>query len=384
MADIPYGRQSISEADIEAVVRVLRSDWLTQGPAVPAFEQALCDVTGAAFARAVSNATAGLHIACLALGLSPGKRLWTVSNTFLASANCGRYCGASVGFVDIDPRSYCLSVDALRSRLEQAACEGLLPDIVVAVDFAGQPCDFAGIVALKQEFGFRLIEDASHAIGATYEGARVGALPGVDCTVFSFHPVKLITTGEGGAVLTELPEVARQLDQLRSHGMVRDPRWLHDKTQGGWYYEQHSLGYNDRMTDLQAALGQSQLQRLPEFLARRRALCARYDQALAGLPLVLPWQAPATDSARHLYPVLLADAETRARVFAEMRGRGIGVQVHYLPVHLQPYYRALGSSPGDCPVAEAYSARTLSLPVFPSLSDAQQDEVVAHLKEILA
>ncbi len=383
MGYIPYGRQSITEEDIAAVVQVLRSDWLTQGPSVPLFEKAVCDATGASFALAVSNATAALHLACLALGLAPGKRLWTVSNTFLASANCGRYCGAGVQFVDIDPRTYCLSVDALRAKLEQAERDGTLPDVLVAVDFAGQPCDYTHVVDLKRRYGFRLIEDASHAIGATYGDFRVGSIPGVDCTVFSFHPVKLITTGEGGMVLTDDAAIAHQLGLLRSHGIERTPGLLQDQTQGAWYYEQQTLGFNYRMTDMQAALGCAQMLRLPAFLARRRALCARYDEALASLPLVLPWQAPQTCSARHLYPVLLPDAARRAKLFAQMRAADIGVQVHYVPVHLQPYYRALGSQEGDCPVAEAYAARTLSLPMYADLSDAQQDEVIARLKEFL-
>lgn len=384
MSFIPYGRQSICESDIAAVVDVLRSDWLTQGPAVPSFENAVQAATGASHAFAVTNATAALHLACLALGLGAGKRLWTVPNTFLASANCGRYCGADVDFVDIDALTYCLSADALALKLEQAERDGRLPDVVVAVDFAGQPCDYQRIGELKQRYGFKLIEDASHAIGAEYAGKRVGALPAVDCTVFSFHPVKLITTGEGGMVLTEDAALAHQIGLLRSHGIERDPALLKNKTQGGWYYEQQALGFNYRLTDIQAALGCAQMARLPVFLARRRALSARYDAALADLALVLPWQAPLALSARHLYPVLLADEVARARVFEQMRGAGIGVQVHYIPVHLQPYYRELGFAEGDCPVAESYYSRTLSLPLYADLSDVQQDEVIARLEEFLA
>jgi len=384
MSFIPYGRQSINEEDIAAVVEVLHSDWLTQGPTVPRFEQLVCDATGALHALAVNSATAALHLACLALGLSPGKRLWTVPNTFVASANCGRYCGAEVDFVDIDARSYCLSVDALADKLEWADAVGCLPDIIVAVDFAGQPCDYGRIGELKQRYGFRIIEDASHAIGAEYAGSKIGVLALVDCTVFSFHPVKLITTGEGGMILTQDDEIARQIALLRSHGIERYPAYLRDASQGGWYYEQQELGFNYRLTDIQAALGCTQLQRLPQFLSRRRAFSARYDQRLAQLPVVLPWQAPNTLSARHLYPIQLADASVRRQVYDHMRAAGIGVQVHYLPVHLQPYYRALGFAEGDFPVAEDYAFRTLSLPLYADLSDAQQDFVIKTLMEALA
>lgn len=383
MSFIPYGHQSIDETDIDAVVEVLRSDWLTQGPNVPRFEQAVCEFTGAAHAVAVSSATAALHLACLALGLGQGGRLWTVPNTFIASANCGRYCGASVDFVDIDARSYCIDADLLADKLAEAARLGKLPDVLVAVDFAGQPCDYSKIIRLKEQYGFKLIEDASHAIGSEYAGDKLGKLAGVDCTVFSFHPVKLITTAEGGMILTQDAALAHRLAVLRSHGIERDSARLHDAEQGAWYYEQQALGFNYRLTDLQAALGATQLQRLPSFLARRHALAARYDELLAELPLVLPWQAPHTLSARHLYPVLLADSAVRRHVFEQMRAHGIGVQVHYIPVHLQPYYKDLGFDEGDYPVAEEYYRRTLSLPIYADLTNAQQDEVVGRLKECL-
>jgi len=384
MSFIPYGHQSIDETDVDAVVEVLRSDWLTQGPNVPRFEQAVCAFTGAVHAVAVSSATAALHLACLALGLGQGGRLWTVPNTFIASANCGRYCGASVDFVDIDARSYCIDADLLGNKLAEAERLGTLPNVLVAVDFAGQPCDYSKIIQLKQQYGFKLIEDASHAIGSEYADDKVGKLAGVDCTVFSFHPVKLITTAEGGMVLTQDAELAHRLAVLRSHGIERDASRLHDAAQGAWYYEQQDLGFNYRLTDLQAALGATQLQRLPSFLAKRHALAARYDELLADLPLVRPWQAPHTVSARHLYPVLLADAAIRRQVFDQMRAHGIGVQVHYIPVHLQPYYKDLGFGEGDYPVAEDYYRRTLSLPIYADLTHAQQDEVVARLKEFLA
>lgn len=382
--NIPYGRQSIDESDIAALEAVLRSDWLTQGPSVPRFESDVCAYTGAAHAVAVSSATAALHLACLALGLEAGGCLWTVPNTFVASANCGRYCGAEVDFVDIDARTYCIDVQALAHKLAHAEQAGTLPDILVAVDFAGQPCDYRAIGELKKRYGFKLIGDASHAIGSEYAGVKLGALPEVDCTVFSFHPVKLITTAEGGMILTADAALAHRLTVLRSHGIEREPGRLQDLSQGAWYYEQQDLGFNYRLTDLQAALGVSQLQRLPEFIVKRQTLVKRYDECLKDLPVTLPWQAPDTFSARHLYPILLKDGATRRKVFEYMRGHGIGVQVHYIPVHLQPYYQALGFKAGDCPVAEAYYQRTLSLPLYADLSLAQQDEVVERLKAILS
>lgn len=378
---IPYGRQCLDERDIAAVEAVLRSDWLTQGPAVPRFERAVADAVGAAHALAMNSATSALHVACLALGVGPGSRVWTVPNTFVASANCARYCGAEVGFVDIDPRTYCLDMDDLACRLAQAGTAR--PDVVVAVDFAGQPCDVAALAALKARYGFRVIEDAAHAIGARVGEQRVGALPVADATVFSFHPVKLITTGEGGMLLTQDAELARRAALLRNHGIEREAsRWQTPDT-GGWYYEQQCLGFNFRMTDIQAALGASQLERLDAFLARRRALAARYDALLADLPLTLPWQAPDRLSAFHLYPVLFPDTARRRRAFAELRAAGIGVQVHYLPVHRHPYYRDLGFAAGDFPVAEDYAARTLSLPLYPGLDDAGQDAVVAALRQVV-
>lgn len=378
---IPYGRQNLDEQDIAAVEAVLRSDWLTQGPAVPRFERAVADYVGAAHAVAMNSATSALHVACLALGVGNGSRVWTVPNTFAASANCARYCGAAVGFVDIDPRTYCLDMDALAQRLEQAPGQG--PDVVIAVDFAGQPCAVEALAALKAQYGFRVIEDAAHAIGATVGAVRVGALAVADVTVFSFHPVKLITTGEGGMLLTPDAELAHRAQRLRNHGMERDPVRLQQPDVGDWHYEQQMLGYNYRMTDIHAALGASQLQRLDDFLARRRALAARYDILLAHLPVVRPWQAPGRQSAFHLYPIVLRDAATRKRAFAALREAGFGVQVHYIPVHLHPYYRQLGFAPGDFPVAEDYAARTLSLPLHPGLAPAEQDAVVAVLGEVV-
>lgn len=381
---IPYGRQSVDESDVEAVVAVLRSDWLTQGPAVGRFEAAVAGYCGDGYACAANSATSALHMACLALGLKPGGRLWTVPNTFVASANCGRYCGAEVDFVDIEPETWCIDPAALERKLQRAEADGVLPDIVVAVDFAGQPCDYDALGRLKARYGFALLQDASHAIGAEYNGSKVGFLPQVDATVFSFHPVKIVTSGEGGMLLTTRPEIDARARMIRSHGIVREKALLENATQGDWYYEQQALGFNYRMTDLQAALGCSQMARLASFLEKRQRLAARYDELLAGLPVCRQTQASGRRSAWHLYPVLLVDEPTRRQVFDAMRSAGIGVQVHYLPVHLQPYYRQLGFAPGICPVAEAHGRRALSLPLYPALCDDDQARVVAALKEALA
>lgn len=378
---IPYGRQSITEEDIAAVVEVLRSDWITQGPVIPRFERAVADYCGAQHALAVSHGTAALHLACLALGLGPGDSLWTSPITFVASANCARYCGAAVDFVDIDPQTYNISVSALRDKLEAAKSAGRLPKIVVPVHFAGQPCDMAEIAGLAREFGFFVLGDACHALGAEYQGGRVGNCEYADISVFSFHPVKSITTGEGGMLLTNDPVLHRRAALLRSHGISREGI----PAEQGWYYEQHELGFNYRLTDLQAALGLSQLSRLEEFIARRRELAARYDAQLAGLPLQLPYQASGRTSARHLYPVQLKNAgTTRNWVYQALRGEGIGVNVHYIPVHTQPYYRQLGFHEGQFPVAEAYARQALSLPLYPGMTDEQQEQVVGCLQRLLS
>lgn len=380
---IPYGRQSLNAADIDAVVAALQSDWLTQGPAVPALESAMAARCGAHHAIAVCNATAALHIACLALEVGPGDRVWTSPNTFLASANCARYCGASVDFVDIDPQTLNMSVEALASKLAQAKASNQLPKIIIPVHFSGQPCDMEAIGELARQYGCRVIEDAAHAVGATYQNAPTGNCAYSDITVFSFHPVKIITTGEGGIALTNDPELARRMSRLRSHGIVREPAELVNESDGPWYYEQIDLGYNFRMTDLQAALGSSQLQRLDVFLNARRALAARYDTLLADLPVTLLKRLPHRQSAWHLYPIQVKP-ESRRAVFEAMRAAGIGVQVHYIPVHLQPYYRDQGFRPGDYPHAEAYYRGAFSLPLYPSLTEGEQDSVVTALSNALA
>jgi len=384
---IPYGRQSISDADIEAVTEVLQSDWLTQGPLTPRFEQAVADYCSATYGVAVSNATSGLHLACLALGLGPDDLLWTSPITFVASANCGRYCGADVDFVDIDPKTYNMSSDALRVKLVAAERDGRLPKIVVVVHFSGQACGMEEIQALSKQYGFYLIEDAAHAIGGAYKNGHIGSCKYSDLTVFSFHPVKVMTTGEGGMVMTNRDELYQRLVELRSHGISRDPARMRDAhNEGGWYYQQLELGYNFRMTDIQAALGLSQLQRLDEFVARRRSLARRYNDKLAGLPVVTPWQHSDACSAWHLYVIRLQPETagmSRRQLYEQLWQSGIGVNVHYIPVHLQPYYRDLGFGLGDYPEAEHYYDEALTLPLFPGMSESDQDRVIGVLHEAL-
>jgi UDP-4-amino-4,6-dideoxy-N-acetyl-beta-L-altrosamine transaminase len=378
---IPYGRQEITAADIAAVTQVLGSDFLTQGPAVPRFEQAIADYCGVAHGVAVNSATSALHLACLALDLGPGDWLWTSPNTFVASANCGRYCGAAVDFVDINRDTYNLCPEALAAKLEEAEGTGHLPKVVIPVHFAGQPCDMAAIGRLAQRYGFRIIEDASHAIGGRYRGEPIGNCRYSDITVFSFHPVKIITTGEGGLATTNNPVLAERMARLRSHGITRDSEWMQGDTEGPWYYQQIELGFNYRLTDIQAALGRCQLQRVDDYVARRQRLAARYDREFANLPLRTPYRDPEHQSALHLYPIQVLSG--RRRVFESLRLAGIGVNVHYIPVHTQPDYRQFGFRPGDFPHAEAYYAHALSLPLFPTMTEAEQDQVMAVLASAL-
>ena len=391
MGFIPYATQSINEDDLAAVRAVLTSGWLTQGPAVPRFERAFAQRHSVAHAVAVANATAGLHIACLALGAGPGARVWTSPNSFVASANCALYCGADVDFVDIDPATRNLSVPALAEQLVRAERDGRLPAIVIPVHFAGLPCDLAPLRALADRYGFKIIEDASHAVGASYDGQPIGSRY-ADASVFSFHPVKIVTTGEGGLVTTQDVALARQLQLLRSHGITREAGEMRELAAhtGAWHYEQQVLGFNYRLTDIQAALGHSQLQRLDGFHAARERLAARYDERLSDLPLRLPVRVPGPGaqarSSWHLYAVEIVPAPgvaERVAVFARLREAGIGVNVHYAPIHLQPFYRARGFQSGHCPVAEAYAAQALSIPLYPTLTDIQQDYVVAELKKAL-
>ncbi len=380
---IPYGRQDISATDVAAVVETLQSDWLTQGPTIERFERVIADYCGAAHAVAVNSATSALHIACLALDLGPGKRLWTSPNTFVASANCALYCGAEVDFVDIDFDTGNMSLTALAEKLRKAEQQGALPNIVVPVHFAGQPCDMPGIRDLADRYGFRILEDASHAIGARYGEDLVGCGKYADVTVFSFHPVKIITTAEGGMALTNSAELAATMRRLRSHGITREATEMEGPNEGAWQYQQVELGFNYRMTDLQAALGISQLRRLNEFVSRRHQLVARYECLLADVSAGRPvLKAPAT-SAWHLY-VVHVPAHVRRHVFDVMRAAGIGVNVHYIPVHLQPYYRRRGFKPGDFPAAEHHYATAISLPLYPGLGEAEQDMVVNVLAQALS
>jgi UDP-4-amino-4,6-dideoxy-N-acetyl-beta-L-altrosamine transaminase len=382
---IPYSCQDVTDDDIAAVTAVLRSDYLTQGPAVPAFEGAFAERHGVANAVAVANATAGLHIACLALGIGPGARVWTSPNSFLASANCALYCGATVDFVDIDPRTRNMSVAALAEKLERAALRGELPQLLIPVDFAGLPADLREMRGLADHYGLRILQDASHATGASYLGRPVGSRY-ADASVFSFHAVKIVTTAEGGMVATQNAEVAKRLRLLRSHGMTREPNDLNQRPEGPWVYEQQLLGYNYRLTDLQAALGLSQMQRLDAMQARRSALADRYDELLAQLPLRLPPRLDDRRSAWHLYAVEIDRERCRARradVFAALRAAGIGVNVHYIPIHAQPFYRNLGFKLGDFPHAERYYERAITLPLFPAMTEAQQQRVVTTLQAAL-
>lgn len=382
---IPYGRQEIVDADVEAVVAVLRSDFLTQGPAVPRFEAAIAAYCGVGHAVAVNSATAALHIACAALGLGPGDRLWTSPITFVASANCALYCGAEVDFVDVDPETANLCPRALETKLREARGAGQLPKIVVPVHLTGEPCDMDAIWALADEYGFSVVEDASHAIGAWRAGTPVGRGRSA-AVVFSFHPVKIVTTGEGGAAVTDDPELARRMALLRSHGITRDPAFMTHTPDGPWYYQQVDLGFNYRMTDLQAALGASQMTRVDTYVERRQALARRYDKLLADLPTRTLRRDPANRSALHLYVVRVPDVApgaTRATVFEGLRARGIGVNVHYIPVPSQPYYRERGFDPAHYPRAQAYYAEAISLPLYPALTEAQQDAVVLALRQAL-
>ncbi len=377
---IPYGRQDINQADIDAVVEVLRSDFLTQGPSVPAFEKSVATYCGVQHAVAVNSATSALHIACLALGVGKGDVVWTTPITFVASANCALYCGATVDFVDIDPLTYNISVDRLAEKLSQAEKSGNLPKVVIPVHLCGQPCDMVSIQALSKQYGFKTIEDASHAVGGKYKGEPIGNCRYSDITVFSFHPVKIITTGEGGMALTNDPVVANQMMRLRSHGITRDSAEMTHAPDGPWYYQQIDLGYNYRMADVQAALGSSQMRRLDEFVTKRHVCARLYDELFADLPVITPWQHADGYSSFHLYVIRLdLNALSHREVFERLRTNGIGVNLHYIPVYRQPYYARMGFSPADFPEAERYYAGAISLPIYPTLKEEQQLNVVRWL-----
>ena len=378
---IAYGKQDLRSDDIEFVVDVLKSDFLTQGPMVPKFEQAISHLVDSRYVTAVNSATSALHIACLALDLRPGDQLWTVPNTFVASANCALYCGATIDFVDIDPETSNMSVELLERKLKSAQQSGSLPKIVIPVHLTGEPCDMAAIKKLSHEYGFKIIEDASHAIGGQYQGNSIGCCEYSDITVFSFHPVKIVTSGEGGAALTNCPHLDKKLKLLRSHGITRDVELMEYPSDDGWYYEQIELGYNYRMTDIHAALGLSQLTRLHEYVERRHAIASRYDQEFNGINLKTPFRNPASKSALHLYVIQVEPTEHR-RIFHKLRENNIGVNLHYIPVHTQPYYQKLGFAWGDFPNSENYYSRAISLPMFPTLSEDEQTFVIETVKTI--
>ncbi len=384
---IPYGRQNINQADIDAVVKVLQSEFITQGPVVPAFEKVVASYCSALHAVAVNSATSALHIACLALGVCKGDIVWTTPITFVASANCALYCGAMVDFVDIDPKTYNLSVERLEEKLVKAEKAGTLPKVVIPVHLCGQPCDMEGINSLSKYYGFKIIEDASHAIGGRYKDEPIGNCRYSDITIFSFHPVKIITTGEGGMTLTNNKQLAKSMRLLRSHGITTDPADMHPRPEGEfWNYQQINLGYNYRMTDIQAALGLSQMQRLNDFVSKRHTIAKQYNQMLSALPVVQPWQHPDSYSSFHLYVIRLKLDEinkTHREVYEMLRAAGVLVNLHYIPVYRQPYYEQMGFCAGYCAEAEQYYSEAISLPMYPGLSELQQDYVVTVIENAL-
>jgi len=384
---IPYGRQDITESDINAVIGVLRSDFLTQGAVVPEFECSVASKVGARFGVAVNSATSALHLACRALGLSSGDWLWTTPITFVASANCGLYCGAKIDFVDIDPSTYNICAKSLEKKLEYAEKKRRLPKVIVVVHLCGQSSDMSEIQVLSKRYGFSIIEDASHAVGGKYKGQYIGSCEYSDITVFSFHPVKIITTGEGGMAVTNSSDLAERMAMLRSHGITRDPELMTCEPDGPWYYQQIELGYNYRMTEIQAALGCSQLRRLDEYVDARNQLAKYYDQDLEGLPLTIPVRNPDCYSSFHLYIIRLdlnALSITHREAFERLRKEGVGVNLHYIPVHLQPYYKSFGFQNSDFPEAERYYSEAISIPMYPTITEQEQSEVVSALRKVLA
>ena len=383
---IPYGKQDINQSDIEAVIEVLKSDFLTQGPQVPLFEKNVSNYCNAQYGVAVNSATSALHVACLALGLGKDDWLWTSPNSFVASANCGLYCGAKVDFVDIDPKTYNLSVEELKKKLIQAKKDNKLPKIVIPVHFAGQSCDMQSIHKLSKEYGFKILEDASHAIGGKYLDKPIGGCQYSDITVFSFHPVKIITTAEGGLATTNQKELAEKMQLFRAHGITREPKLMTKKTEGGWYYQQVELGFNYRMNDLQAALGIAQMKRLEKFITIRHSLKKRYDELLKDLPLITPAQSSDSYSSLHLYPVQLKLeqlSKAHNQIFDELRKNGVGVNLHYIPIHMQPYFQNMGFKKGNFPIVEDYYSRAISIPIYQGLTTELQNKVVKVLKDLL-
>ena len=386
MKTIPYGRQDINQSDIDSVVNVLQSDFLTQGPQVLLFEKKVARYCDAKYGVAVNSATSALYIACLALGLKEGDWLWTSPNSFVASANCGLYCGARVDFVDIDSQTYNLSVEKLENKLIQAKQENRLPKILIPVHFAGQSCNMKKIHSLSKKYGFKVIEDASHAIGGKYRDKPIGNCQYSDITVFSFHPVKIITTAEGGLAVTNSKELSGKMQLYRSHGITRDKRLMTKEPDGDWYYQQVNLGFNYRMTELQAALGVNQMQRLDEFVSKRHILQERYDLLLGNFPLRIPFQDGDSYSALHLYPIqidLNKASKSRKKIYNELRENGVGVNVHYIPIHTQPYYLQFGFKEGDFPNSENYYSKAISIPLFHGMTIKQQNLIINTLDRIL-
>jgi|APSaa5957512535_1039671.scaffolds.fasta_scaffold38082_2 UDP-4-amino-4,6-dideoxy-N-acetyl-beta-L-altrosamine transaminase len=384
---IPYGRQEITEDDVAEVEKVLRSDFLTQGPTVPKFEKNISDYCGSSNAVAVNSATSALHIACLALGLDKGDYLWTSPNTFVASANCARYCGAEVDFVDINPNTYNISVDALSEKLKKAEQDGKLPKIVVPVHFAGQPCEMPAIHKLSKKYGFKIIEDASHAIGASYNQIKVGSCKHSDITVFSFHPVKIVTTGEGGMALTNNNDLAGKMHRLRTHGITNDKLLMHQRPKNEiWNYQQIELGFNYRMNDIQAALGLSQMNRLDEYIKIRHKIAEVYDKKFFNLPIKTPWKSSDYYSSYHLYPIRIKEdlnLKTQKEIYKELWKKGIAVNLHYVPVHRQPYYENLGFKKKTFPESEKFHRETISLPMFPTLTNKLQKFVIDTVTKVI-
>lgn len=385
---IPYARQEITEEDISEVEKVLRSNWLTQGPNVPKFEQSVASYCGASQAIAVNSATSALHIACLALGLGPGDWLWTSPNTFVASANCGRLCGANIDFVDIDPNTYNMSVECLSEKLIQAEKNGNLPKIVIPVHFAGQPCDMPAIHELSKRYRFKIIEDASHAVGASYNQSKIGSCSHSDITVFSFHPIKIITTAEGGMALTNNTDIADKIFRLRTHGITSDEHKMKKRSENEiWNYQQIELGLNYRMNDIQAALGLNQMKRLDKIISRRHEIARTYDNELGNLPITLPWQTPNFHSSYHLYNILVGNelkSKSQRQVYDGLWAKGIAINLHYIPVHRQPYYEDLGFKENDFPVAESFHQETISIPMYASLKDEDQAYVIDSIKKVIS
>lgn len=384
---IPYGAQDISQADIDAVNEVLRSEFLTQGPVVPRFELSVASMCDAQYAVAVNSATSALHLACLALGVEPGDSVWTTPTTFVATANCAIYCGANIDFVDIDPLTYNMSTECLREKLMQSKLRGKLPKVVIAVHLCGQSCDMEAIYLLAKEYGFCVIEDASHAIGGQYKKHAIGSCMFSDITVFSFHPVKIITTGEGGMAVTNRPELAERMRLLRSHGVTNDIFKMSPRREGQiWNYQQIDLGYNYRLTDIQAALGLSQMKRLDEFLAKRRAIAKKYNERLSNFKITIPWQHSDAISSYHLYPVRIKESlcgRTQKEVYEIFHKNNVCVNLHYIPIYLHPYYEAKGFKEGYCPESELYFQEAITLPIYPTMSAASFERIISVLEDCI-